>query len=184
MINKEELDKLKEDLKEKEALLEKKDKEIKEKEREIKEIIKEKDQKIEDYLAQLQRLQADFENYKKRSEKEMREYVRYANEGLILKIIEVKEDLERAIEAGKSNEDLKKGVKMIYEKLKDILEKEGLAEIPAEGEKFDPFCHEALMIENHEDYEDGTIIEELAKGYTLNSKVIKYSKVKVCKKGK
>ena len=66
--------------------------------------------------------------------------------------------------------------------MKDILEGEGLKEIPCEGEKFDPFKHEALMIENNENYDNGVIIEELGKGYTLDSKVIKYSKVKVCKK--
>ena len=65
--------------------------------------------------------------------------------------------------------------------MKDILEGEGLKEIICAGEKFNPFKHEAL-IENNEDYDNGVIIEELGKGYTLDSKVIKYSKVKVCKK--
>jgi molecular chaperone GrpE len=62
------------------------------------------------------------------------------------------------------------------------LEEEGLEEIPCEGKTFDPFKHEALMAEDHDEYENGKVIEELGKGYTLNSKVIKYSKVKVCKK--
>jgi molecular chaperone GrpE len=170
MTDDKELKKLKKDLDDLQSQIKEKDNEI-----------KEKDQKIEDYYAQLQRLQADFENYKKRSEKDIKEYIKFANEGLILKIIEAYEDLERALKAEKSA-DLKEGVQMIHKKLKDILEGEGLQKIETEGEKFDPFKHEALMVENHEDYDEGIILEELGKGYTLDSKVIKYSKVKVCKK--
>lgn len=145
------------------------------------ETIQELEEKIEDYYSQLQRMQADFENYKKRSEKDLSEYIRYANENLIVKILDTYEDLRRALNSEKP-EDLKEGVELIYKKLKDTLEGEGLQEICAEGEKFDPFKHEALMVEDHQDYDDGTVIEELGKGYTLDSKVIKYSKVKVCKK--
>ncbi len=89
--------------------------------------------------------------------------------------------MERALKSGKSN-DLHEGVQMIHQNLKKILEGEGLEEIPAQGEKFDPYQHEALMAEAHDDFENGEVIEELCKGYKLNSKVIKYSKVKVCKK--
>ena len=103
-------------------------------------------------------------------------------EGLFLKIIDIYEDLERALKSNKNGENVQEGVELIYKNLKELLEKEGLSEIPAEGEKFDPFKHEALMTETHEDYESGTVTEELAKGYTLNDKVIKCSMVKVCKK--
>jgi len=191
MTGAQELKKLKKDLDDlaskilkKDSQIKKKDQIIEEKDLKIKQkdqIIEEKEQKIEDYYSQLQRLQADFDNYKKRSEKDQKEFIRYANENLILKIIETYEDLGRALQSGKS-QDLQEGVEMIYKKLKTTLEGEGLHEICAEGEKFDPFKHEALMVEDHDDYENGTIIEELGKGYTLDSKVIKYSKVKVCKK--
>lgn len=176
MTDKEELQKLKKDLDHLESEISKKEEEIQEKNNEI----KDKNEKMEDYHDQLQRLQADFENYKKRSEKNMKDYVKYANENLIIKIIDAYEDFERALEA--DPKDLKEGVEIIYKKLKDILEGEGLCQIKAEGEKFDPFKHEALMVEDNEDYDDDTVIEELGKGYTLGSKVIKYSKVKVCKK--
>ena len=176
MTDKQELEKLKKDLNRLESEIEKKDKEIKEKDDEI----EKKDEKMEDYNDQLQRLQADFENYKKRSEKDMKEYVRYANELLILKVIDAYEDLGRALEA--DSKDLKDGVEIIYKKLKDILKGEGLCEIKSEGEKFDPFKHEALMVEDNESYDDDVVIEELGRGYTLGPKVIKYSKVKVCKK--
>ncbi len=88
------------------------------------------------------------------------------------------EDLERALE-NRAEDD---GLEMIYKKFRDTLRKEGLSEIPAEGEKFDPFQHEAVMVENHDEYEDGMIIEELSKGYRLNDRIIKHSIVKVCKK--
>lgn len=171
MTDKDELKTLKNDLKEKEESIE-----------DLKKQIEEKDQKIDDYYSQIQRLQADFENYKKRTEKNMSEHIKYANEGLILKIIDIYEDLERALKSDEKGENVREGVELIYKNLKDLLKKQGLSEIPAEGEKFDPFKHEALMTENHEDYENGVVTEELAKGYTLNDKVIKYSMVKVCKK--
>lgn len=184
MTDKRELKKLKKDRDDLKSEIHEKDSKIEKQKEEITKLdqmIIEKDQKIEDYYSQLQRLQADFENYKKRSEKDLKEYIRYANENLILKVIETYEDLGRALKAEKSH-DLQDGVEMIHKKLKDLLEGEGLQEICAEGEKFDPFKHEALMVEDNQDYENGFIIEELGKGYTLDSKVIKYSKVKVCKK--
>jgi molecular chaperone GrpE len=177
MNNKQELEKLKKDLTRLESEIEEKNEELQKKD----EKIQNKEDKVNDYHSQVLRLQADFDNYKKRSEKEFKEYVKYANEGLILKVIDAYEDLERALKADQSH-DLKEGVKMIHKKLKDILEGEGLCEIEARGEKFDPYKHEALMVEDHEDYDEGSVIEELGKGYTLDSKVIKYSKVKVCKK--
>lgn len=184
MTNKKELEKLKKDLDDLKTEILRINEEIEEKDQEINQMnqkITEKDQTIDDYYSQLQRLQADFENYKKRSEKDLKDYIRYANENLILKIIETYEDLGRALKAEETH-DLREGVEIIYKKMKDILEREGLKVIPCEGEKFDPFKHEALMIEDNKDYPNGVIIEELGKGYTLDSKVIKYSKVKVCKK--
>ena len=165
------------EIKELKSQLNEKIKDIEEKDAEL----EDKDTKIADYHSQILRLQADFDNYKKRSQKDLKEYIKYANENLILKIIEVYEDLERALNTDNSA-DLKEGVDMIYKKLRDILQGEGLVEISCKGEIFDPFKHEALMVEEHENYDDGVVIEELAKGYTLDSKVIKYSKVKVCKK--
>ena len=177
MNDKQEVEKLKKDLTRLESDIQEKNEDIKKKDEEIHNL----EDKVEDYHSQLLRLQADFDNYKKRSEKQIKEYIKYANEGLILKIIDAYEDLERALKSDKSH-DLKEGVEMIHKKLKDILEGEGLCEIESSGKKFDPYKHEALMVEDHDDYDDGTVIEELGKGYTLDSKVIKYSKVKVCKK--
>jgi molecular chaperone GrpE len=144
-------------------------------------LIKEQEEKISQYKDKMQRMQADFENYKKRSEKEKSEFVKYANEGLILKVLEAYEDLERALEV-KEDKNLREGVELIYKKMTKILEDEGVEAIETEHQKFDPYKHEALMTENNEDYENNEIIQDLQKGYTLNSKVIRYSKVKVCKK--
>jgi len=143
--------------------------------------VKQLEETISQYKDKMQRMQADFENYKKRSEKEKGEFVKYANEGLILKVLEAYEDLERALEV-KEDKNLREGVELIYKKMTKILEDEGVEEIETEHQKFDPYKHEALMTENNEDYENNEIIQDLQKGYTLNSKVIRYSKVKVCKK--
>ncbi|MDO5825173.1 MAG: nucleotide exchange factor GrpE [Methanosphaera sp.] len=145
------------------------------------EVIEELEKQVQDYREKLQRSQADFENFKKRSIKEKQEFVKYANEGLILKVLEAYEDLERALNV-KEDKDLREGVELIYKKLDKILKDEGLEEIETEHQKFDPYKHEALMTENNDDYENNEIIQDLQKGYTLNSKVIRYSKVKVCKK--
>ena len=177
MTDKKDVAKMKDELNELKSEIQKKDDEIKEKEEEI----TSKDEKIEQYHERLLRLQADFDNFEKRTEKELSDQIHYANEKLILKILDSYEDLERALKSGESH-DLHEGVEMIYQNLKNILEGEGLEIIPAEGEKFDPFEHEALMAEAHEDFKNGEVIEELCKGYKLNSKVIKYSKVKVCRK--
>jgi molecular chaperone GrpE len=148
----------------------------------MEEELEKKDEELREYVAHTQRLQADFENFKKQSEKQNQNIIKYANENLINNILDSYEDMGRALDKSNSDEDLREGLELIYEKLTNTLKKEGLEEIPTKGEKFDPFKHEALMVENNPDFENGEIIEELMKGYTLKDKVIRYSKVKVCKK--
>lgn len=148
----------------------------------LKEELQAQEEKTNEYVSYSQRLQADFDNFKKVNEKQNKEIIKYANENLISNILDSYEDLGRALNNSNTFEELKEGVELINSKLKDTLKKEGLEEIPAKGEKFDPFKHEALMVENNEEVDNGFIIEELMKGYTLKDKVIKYSKVKVCKK--
>jgi molecular chaperone GrpE len=147
----------------------------------LEEKLKQQEEEIQEYKEKVQRLQADFDNFRKRSEKEKAEFVKYANEGVILHMLEAYEDLGRALSVDK-NQDLREGVELIYKKLTKILKDEGVEEIITKDEKFDPFKHEALLTEANDDYDNNMIIEELQKGYTLNSKVIRYSKVKVCKK--
>ena len=146
--------------------------------------LKEKDEEIIELKSHIQRLQADFDNFRKQNDKQKQELIRYANEGLIVKFIDVYEDMERALENSTNGEEIREGLELIYSKMKNTLEKEGVKEIPAVGEKFDPFKHEALLTVDSPDHENNEIVDELMKGYTLKDKVIKYSKVRVCKKAK
>lgn len=142
---------------------------------------KQLDEDKEKYL----RLYAEFDNFRKRILKEREEFAKYANEKLILELIDVYESLERGIESAKSmdNKDkLIEGMELIFKQFKSILEKNGLSPIKAVGENFDPYKHEAMMQTVTDEYEDNTILEEFARGYMLNGKVIRYSKVRVSKR--
>lgn len=130
-------------------------------------------EKKNEYFEQLQRLQAEFENFRKRTEKEKQEIFKNANENLIVKLLEILDNFELAL---KHIDD--KGINMIYAEFYAILENEGLKTIKTEG-KFDPKIHEALIQE--EGKENEKIIEEFQKGYMLNDKVIRASKVKITK---
>lgn len=130
------------------------------------------------------RLNAEFENQRKRLQKEKEEFVKYANEKLIIELIDIMESLERGLEnaKGSNNKDkLIQGLELIYKQLKNILEKNGLVPIKALGEKFDPYKHEAMMQTPSQDDEEDMILEEFARGYMLNNMVIRYSKVRVSK---
>ena len=143
-----------------------------------------KDEEIIELKSHIQRLQADFDNFRKQNDKQKQDLIKFANEGLIVKFLDVYEDMERALENSTNEEELREGLELIYSKMKNTLEKEGVEEIPAVGEKFDPFKHEALLTVDSPDHENNEIVDELMKGYTLKDKVIKYSKVRVCKKAK
>ena len=135
----------------------------------------------QEYISLSQRLQADFENFKKITEKRNQDLIKFANENLIVKFLDCYEDFGRALET-ENDEDLRAGIELIYNKFSDILTKEGVEEIPTKGEKFDLNRHEALMVQKSDDVENGYIIDELMKGYMYKDKVLKYSKVIVCKK--
>lgn len=139
-------------------------------------------EELEDINNHNLRLQADFENFKKQTAKKEANIYKYANEQLIIKLLDIYEDMQRAIEQSTTLEEYTNGLELIYAKFDNILKGEGLEEIPTKGQKFDTFKHEAMMVDNSEDHENGDIIDELMKGYTLKDKVIKYSKVRVCKK--
>lgn len=130
------------------------------------------------------RLNAEFDNSRKRTQKEKEEFIKYANEKLILELIDVLEALERGLENSRKSENKDKlieGMELVYKQFKTIMEKNGLFPIKALGEKFDHYKHEAMMQTPTEEYEEGTILEEFARGYMLNNKVIRYSKVRVSK---
>ena len=133
----------------------------------------------EDGDAKYLRLMADFQNYKKRVEKEKKDLYSYANEKLVTELLAVLDNFERALAHEDSGDGFKEGMEMIFKQLVDVLEKSGLAEIAALGEDFDPNFHNAVMTEETEEYESGKVSGVLQKGYTLNGKVIRPSMVKV-----
>ena len=140
-------------------------------------------EKAKDYYERILRLQADFENAKKRMERETKDFYSYANQEIILKMLNILDDLERAVEAAEEKKEdfsvFLKGVEMILAHLYDLLKDNGVRVIEAQGKKFDPHLHEALMQVESIAYPDETVIEELQKGYFLKDRVIRTTKAKV-----
>lgn len=125
------------------------------------------------------RLMADFQNYKRRAEKEKGDIYAYANEKLVTQLLDVIDSFERALLHQSADESFAEGMRMIFKQLTGVLEKAGLEEINALGEDFDPNFHNAVMMEDNADYESGKVTEVMQKGYLLNKKVIRPSMVKV-----
>jgi molecular chaperone GrpE len=147
--------------------------------------LEDKAKKSDEYFDMLLRLRADFDNYKKRLEKDKIEFIKFANEEIIAEILKITDDFERAVEAGRTKHDfdiLYKGIEMIHNDLKIFLKEEGIKEIEAKGKPFNPHEHEAMMQEETDAYPEDYVIEELQKGYIFNGRVIRPSKVKVAKK--
>lgn len=135
-----------------------------------------------EYLDHLQRLQAEFDNYKKRVDREKKELIEYASVELVSELIDIMENLERGVASAKESDDIDsivKGMEMVSTQLKDILCSRGLKSIEAVGKKFDPHYHEAMMMVPTDEYPYNTVIEEFQQGYMMKDKVIRYSKVKV-----
>ena len=139
----------------------------------------EKEATEEDSDTRYLRLMADFQNYKKRVEKEKTDIYSYANEKLITEMLDIVDNFERALQQEEIGDGFKEGMEMIFKQLSGVLEKSGLAEIAALGEDFDPNFHNAVMTEETEEYESGKVSGVMQKGYTLNGKVIRPSMVKV-----
>lgn len=136
-------------------------------------------------LQQMIRLQADFDNYKKRTSKEKEEIYKYALEDFSTKMLPVLDNLERAIQALDKNsvqDDYANGVRMVLNQLLQVLELEGLKEISCEGESFDPNLHHGVTTEDSQDHEDEQIMDVYQKGYQFKGKVIRPAMVKICKK--
>jgi len=130
------------------------------------------------------RLQAEFDNYKKRSYREKIEFIKFANEGLILELLEILDNFERGIKSAEAKKDfelLHQGVDMISKQLHSLLEAKGLKRISCVGDKFDPHKHEAIEVVEEEAKETNVIIEEMQPGYILNGRIIRPAKVKVLK---
>ena len=146
---------------------------------ELKKKLEEAEAKAGEYLQMAQRLQADFDNFRKRTQRENEEFKAFATAGLISELLTIEDDLDRALDNAKEENDFVIGVRGIRQNLMKVLESKGLTEILTDG-KFDPNCHEALCVEESDT--DGDIAEVFQKGYRLGNKVLRYSKVKVTKK--
>lgn len=138
-----------------------------------------KDQQIQELTNTLQRLQADFENFRKRNEKLQEEFVKFASKNLIIKLLPLLENFDLAMQNTKNQDECIKGIKLIHQQLNDLFKSEGVKPIPCKkGMKFDPNLHEAMMTgEGKKD----TILQVLSPGYTMHGKVIRSAKVKVAK---
>ncbi len=138
-----------------------------------------KRREIEQLTDTLQRLQAEFENYKKRTDKECADFRKYSTAKLITKLLPILDSFELALKNTK-DDGAKKGLELIYSQFFTTLEEEGLRKIKALKEKFDPYKHEVLLTEKSDQPED-TILEELQTGYILNEEVLRHTKVKIAK---
>jgi molecular chaperone GrpE len=163
----------------------KKEEEFEETVKKLKEKLEAEQEKTKEYLNRLKYLQADFENYRKRVEKEVQEAVQRSNEKLVACLIDIMDDLESAISAGETTENkdaLLEGINMVHKNLDKLLEKEGLERLECVGRPFDPNLHEVLVQVPTNNHESGTVLEEARKGFMFKGKVLRPSVVKIaCK---
>lgn len=146
--------------------------------------IKKLEEEVQLYKDHLLRKAAEFDNYKKRTEKNIADIINNASENLIKELLPVVDDCERTISAMQNTEHcdtLNSAIEMIYNKLIKILEAKGLQPIEAVGKEFDANLHDAMMVKESKDKPENIILEEFEKGYSLNGKVIRHSKVVVSK---
>lgn len=162
----------------------KEERDLEEKVRELEEKLDQEEKKSEDYLNQLKYVKADFENYKKRAERESREETRQEVERFVTKFLEVLDNLERALESARHSRKKKplvEGIEMVHDQFLKLLEEEGLEEIEAQECEFDPNEHECITVEEGEDGEEEKVIEVFQKGYKFRGRVIRHAKVKIAR---
>ena len=135
-------------------------------------------QERDEYLDALQRLKAEFENARKRQQRERDRILQTASEKLVLELLPVLDNLDRALESGG---DIREGVRATRDQLADALGKEGLLPVASDGQPFDPNVHEAVMGQPSEEHEEGTILQTFERGYLLRGKPIRPAKVVVAK---
>ena len=127
----------------------------------------------------LLRRQAEFDNFRKRTEKERSEFLQYAGMELVREMLPILDDFDRARKVEAGNPEYAKGVEMIYSRMYDTLKKVGLEPIESEGKQFDPHLHQAVERVETKDAQDGTILSEFQRGYLFKGKLLRPSMVKV-----
>ncbi len=151
---------------------------------ELKEEIQELKAKIEKANDKRIRTMAEFENFRKRNQKERSQWIKNSNKELINEFIDVLENMElaqRSSRDDKISKDHKKGFDMVYKQFADILSKHGVKKIETVGEEFNPKLHEALIFTENDDYEENIIFDCISNGYFLNEQVLRHAKVAVSK---
>ena len=141
-------------------------------------------QEVQEWREKYLRQVAEFENFRKRKDREVEEFWKIANAELIKKLLPILDDMERSLESAKKDrnfEALVQGVELVYKSFLKILESEGVTSIPAKGQEFDPEVHEALMQLEQEGVAPNTVIEEHQKGYKFGKKILRPAKVIVSK---
>lgn len=141
--------------------------------------------KVDTTLSKMKYLQADFDNYQKRSNREVEQLLRIGSERIILRLLDILDNLKRATES--HNDELATigvldGIMMIRDDVKELLKSEGVKEIETLGKKFDPTLHEAVSFREMSDLDEGSIISEVRKGYLVHEKVVRTSMVEVARK--
>lgn len=172
LIEEENLDQVNEDL----------EKDFSDEEVEIEEDKQNSDEENEKYAAledNFVRLQADFVNYKRRTEQERKDYIELGSKKVLNELLTVIDNFERAIEAHTNEESFKEGVELIYKQLLELLNKNNVTEMKCLNEKFDPEFHHAVLVEEKQGVEEGIIIDVLQKGYLIGEKVLRPAMVKV-----
>jgi molecular chaperone GrpE len=136
----------------------------------------------EEHYQKLLRVQADYDNFRRRSRLEKEDFAKYASQKLIEQLLPIYDNFDRALQAGKETTDADaflKGVDMIFRQFATVLEAEGVTPIEAVGNPFNPEFHQAIMQVESNDHEEGIVVEEIQKGYMMKDKVIRPSMVKV-----
>ncbi len=149
---------------------------------ELKQQLEAEKKRSEDYLTRLKYLQADFENLRKRCDREIQQVSQYSNERIVIQLLEVVDELELAVKTAQttdSNKTLVRGVEMTLKRLRKVLEQEGVTAIECEGKPFDPSKHNAIAAIERDDIDGCIVLEEVRKGYIMKEKVIRPSIVKV-----
>jgi molecular chaperone GrpE len=130
------------------------------------------------------RAQADFDNFRRRARQDKEYLAKYASEKLIVQLLPILDNFERALSVSKDKPDFEaflKGVDMIYRQLDTVMAQEGLQAMNTAGQPFDPDIHQAIMQVDSEEHEEGIVVEEIQKGYRLKDKVLRPAMVKVSK---
>ena len=142
--------------------------------------VAELEQERDDYIDALQRLKAEFDNFRKRTARDHEAMSARANEALLRELLPILDDLERALEAAEQHEEakLEDGVRLVHRALADTARRHGLEEIETNG-AFDPHVHEALLAQPAEDAEPGSVVQVLQKGYRLGDRVLRPARVVV-----